>query len=199
MSKFLQCCAMAAVGAIALGSASADESKPATLPQVTVVPEVDFAKRPSLGRPAVSPDGQHIAVSVHNTEKGEDRYQLAVLHLPDLKFVSRLDMNAHFLPIDITWVDNKRLVMGIGEETAFSEAPSPTGDIIAVDIDGKNKRVLYSDMLRGSMGAQRNILKIPPGFGGISGTPDHANGHFYLTMYIPRPKAAAAMRKRTRR
>jgi len=179
---------MATIGAIGLGPiVSADEPKPASLPVVTVVPEADFAKHASLGAPAVSPDGQHIAVAVHNTENGESKYQLAVLHLPDLKFISRLDMTAHYLPIDITWVDNKRLVMGIGEETAFSETPSATGDIIAVDMDGKNKRVLYSDMLRGSMGAQRNILKIPIGFGSITGAPDHANGHFYLSVY-PAPE-----------
>ncbi len=121
-------------------------------------------------------------MSVHSEDGGESKYQLAVLHLPDLKFISRLDMTEHHLPIDITWVDNKRLVMGVGRETAFSEAPSPTGDIIAVDIDGKNKRVLYSDRARGSLGAQQNILKIPIGFGSISGTPDKANGHFYLTV-----------------
>ncbi len=166
----------------AMSCAHADEPKPTTLPSVTVVPELDFAKYPPLGQPSISPDGQHIALSVHSTDKGETKYQLAVLHLPDLKFISRLDMNQRYLPIDITWVDNKRLVMGIGEETAFAEAPSPTGDIIAVDIDGKYKRVLYSDRLRDSNTA-RNILKIPIGFGGISGKPDHANGHFYLTIY----------------
>lgn len=162
--------------------ACADEAKPQPLPQVSVIPEIDFAKHPPLGAPAISPDGQHIAVAVHNTANGEDRYQLAVLQLPDLKFISRLDMNARYLPIDITWVDNKRLVMATGEETGFSEAPSATGDIIAVDIDGKNKRVLYSDSLRGSIGAQRNILKLPPGFGSISGLPEQSNGHFYLTV-----------------
>ncbi len=31
--------------------------------------------------------------------------------------------------------------------------------------------------------AARNILKIPLGFGTISGKPEHANGHFYLTVY----------------
>jgi dipeptidyl aminopeptidase/acylaminoacyl peptidase len=184
MSKHACGVLVATIGAVGLCQiAWADEAKPATLPVVTVVPEADFSKHASLGRPAVSPDGQYIAVSVHNTENGESKYQLAVLHLPDLKFISRLDMTSHYLPIDITWVDNKRLVMGVGEETAFSEAPTATGDIIAVDMDGKNKRVLYSDMLRGSMGAQRNILKIPVGFGSISGTPDHANGHFYLSVY----------------
>ena len=166
-----------------LQAAGAEESKKIpVMPTVTAVPEIDFARHPPLGRPAISPDGQHIAVSVHNTENGDNRYQLAVLHLPDLKFVSRLDMTARYLPIDITWVDNKRLVMGTGEETGFSERPSATGDIIAVDIDGKNKRVLYSDRSRGSIAAMANILKIPPGFGTISGQPDKPNGHFYLTV-----------------
>src|SRR5579885_2734680 len=166
-----------ALGAPAGAFAAANPAAQAAMPS-----EADFARHPSLGAPAISPDGQHIAVSVHNTENGENKYQLAVLHLPDLKFESRLDMNAHYLPIDITWVDNKRLVMGTGEETAFSESPTPTGDIIAVDMDGKNKRLLYSDSKRGSIGAQRNILKIPLGFGTISGKPTHANGHFYLTV-----------------
>jgi dipeptidyl aminopeptidase/acylaminoacyl peptidase len=177
-----RCAGLIVALSLALPCAHADEAKPTTLPSVTVVPELDFAKYPPLGRPSISPDGQHIALSVHSTDKGDAKYQLAVLHLPDLKFISRLDMNQRYLPIDITWVDNKRLVMGIGEETAFAEAPSPTGDIIAVDIDGKNKRVLYSDRLRDAQTA-RNILKIPYGFGSISGKPDHANGHFYLTIY----------------
>lgn len=162
--------------------AFADEAKPVMLPTVPVVAEADFAKRPPLGAPSISPDGQHIAVAVHSEDNGESKYQLAVLHLPDLKFISRLDMVAHYLPIDITWVDNKRLVMGVGRETAFSEAPAGTGDIIAVDIDGKNKRMLYSDRSRGSVAAM-NVLKIPIGFGSISGTPDKANSHFYLTVY----------------
>ena len=160
----------------------ADEAKPVTLPKVTVVPEADFAKHPPLGAPAISPDGQHIAVSVHSEENGDSKYQLAVLHLPDLKFVSRLDMVASYLPIDVTWVNNRRLVMGTGKETAFSEAPAATGDIIAVDIDGKKKRLLYSDTSRSSMPGAMDVLRIPIGFGTISGRPDEANGHFYLTV-----------------
>ena len=171
--------------------AAADDAKPVTLPRIPVIPDADFAKHPSLGAPAISPDGQHIAVSVRSEENGEGRYQLAVLHLPDLKYISRLDMLAHYLPIDITWVGNKRLVMGTGEETAFSEAPRPTGDIIAVDIDGKNKRLLYSDTSRSSTAGTRNILSIPIGFGTISGRPDTANGHFYLTVY-PAPERGGA-------
>jgi dipeptidyl aminopeptidase/acylaminoacyl peptidase len=175
---------LAALVAFASLAASADETKPTVLAKITVIPEIDFAKHPPLGPPVLSPDGEHIAVTVKAEDKdGDNNYQLAILHLPDLKYISRLDMAPTFLPINVTWVDNKRLVMGTGKETAFAEAPSATGDVIAVDIDGKNKRLLYSYRERGSGGAgTTNILKIPMGFGAISGTPDKANGHFYLTV-----------------
>ncbi len=171
--------------------AHADPAKPVTLPKVTVVPEADFARHPTLGMPVISPDGQYIAVSVRREEDGESKYQLAVLHLPDLKYISRLDMAARYLPIDVTWVDNQRLVMGTGEETAFSEAPRATGDILAVDIDGKKKRLLYSDRSRNSTAGTTSILSIPIGFGRISGRPHAANGHFYLTVN-PAPERGGA-------
>jgi dipeptidyl aminopeptidase/acylaminoacyl peptidase len=160
----------------------ADEAKPQTLPTVKVVPEIDFAKHPPLGRPIMSPDGEHIALSVHNTENGDDRYQLAVLHLPDLKFISRLDMTPKYLPTNITWVDNKRLVLSTAKEIGQLAAPVGTGDVIAVDYDGKNKRLLYSDSSRSSISSMATLLKMPLGFAQIGGTPDVPNGHFYLTV-----------------
>jgi dipeptidyl aminopeptidase/acylaminoacyl peptidase len=173
--------ALSFIAAVVFGcsGAAADTAKPDSASPSGA----DFSRHPTLGVPVISPDGQHIAVSVHVTEKGEDKYQLAVLHLPELTYTSRLDFADSYLPIDITWVDDTRLVMSTGEETGFSEAPSSTGDVLAVDFDGKNKKVLYSDRLRNSIGAQRNILKIPMGFGMISGKPEKPNSHFYLTVY----------------
>jgi dipeptidyl aminopeptidase/acylaminoacyl peptidase len=169
------------------GAAHAETAKPA----FSAPSEADFARHPTLGPPVISPDGEHIAVSVHNTEKGADKYQLAVLHLPDLSYTSRLDFSEHYLPLDMRWVDNTRLVMSTGEQTGFAEQPISTGDVLAVDFDGKNKRVLYSDRMRDSIGAQRTILKLPVGFGVISGGPDTPNSHFYLTVY-PSPEGGGS-------
>ena len=183
MIKHACAAALIAVAALSSPAVAEDAKTPTTLPKVAAIPEVDFAKHPPLGPPALSPDGEHIAVTVKAEDKdGDNLYQLAILHLPDLKYISRLDMAPTFLPINVTWVDSKRLVMGTGKETAFAEAPRATGDVIAVDFDGKNKRMLYSFRERGSGAASMNILKIPKGFGSISGTPDKANGHFYLTV-----------------
>lgn len=156
----------------------------ADTPKLAVPSPADFAKRQTLSAPVISPDGKHIAVAVHNTEHDADKWQLAILSLPDLKYISRLDMTDRYLPIDITWVDDKRLVMGTAEETGFAEAPRATGDIIAVDIDGKHKRLLYSFGNRDSMAGATNLLRIPRGFGSISGRPAKANGHFYLTVQV---------------
>lgn len=182
MAKFTVLRLLPAIALIAcMGNAFA-EAAPTPLPKVTVVPDQDFARHPPLQAPALSPNGKYIAVAVHNTKNDADSWQLAVMRLPDLKFVSRLDMTDKYLPIDITWVDNERLVMGTGEETGLSEAPSATGDIIAVNFDGTKKRVLYSDRARNSISAMTNMLKIPRGFGRISGLPKTPNGHFYLTV-----------------
>jgi hypothetical protein len=171
--------------------AGAEEAKPQMFPTVKAVPEIDFAKHPPLGRPVMSPDGEHIALSVHNTENGDDRYQLAVLHLPDLKFISRLDMTPKYLPTNITWVDNKRLVLSTAKEIGQLAAPVGTGDVIAVDYDGKNKRLLYSDSSRSSISSMATLLKMPLGFAEIGGTPDVPNGHFYLTVN-PYPERGGA-------
>lgn len=173
---------LAAFGLFGSGVLCAADAPPPTMPTVKAVPDINFAKHPPLGAPAISPNGKYIALAVHDTHNGEDKHQLAVLHLPDLKFVSRLDMTDRYLPINITWVDNHRLVMGTGEETGFAEQPRATGDIIAVDIDGTHKRVLYSDRARSSTAAMTNMLKIPMGFGSITGLPEKPNGHFYLTV-----------------
>lgn len=189
---------LAASSLLAAGTALGAESASSGSGSFHPVPGIDFAKHSTLGAPAISPNGKYIALSVHNTEGNNDKYQLAVMQLPDLKFVSRLDMTDKYLPVDITWVSNKRLVMGTAEETGFNEAPSATGDIIAVDLDGKNKRLLYSDRARSSIGAMTNMLKIPQGFGSISGMPEKANGHFYMTVYpAPRRGGSDAQAHRT--
>lgn len=186
---------VAAAGALLAAGVFATASAGAAAPT-----DADFARHPTLGSPALSPDGQYLAVSVHEQENGENSYALAVLHLPDLKPVSKLKMNATYLPLDITWVDNRRLVLTTGQETGFAEQPAATGDILAVDFDGAHKRLLYSPDpdKRSSIGAMRTILDMPIGFAQISGTPTKANGHFYLTVYpYPRRGGADAQANKT--
>ncbi|MBS0382461.1 MAG: S9 family peptidase [Proteobacteria bacterium] len=147
------------------------------------LPISDFVKHPTLTNPVISPDGKYLAVVINeNTDSTDANFQLAVLQLPDLKPISRLDMALHYMPYNVHWVSNTRLIMGLARETGTLVAPSATGDIIAVDYDGSHKKTLYSLTHRGGTFSGVNSLDIPQGFPSIAGTPRQPNGHFYLNL-----------------
>ncbi|MBS0431369.1 MAG: S9 family peptidase, partial [Proteobacteria bacterium] len=167
---FLFLCA----GALLAGAASAAE-----------LPVSDFAKHPTLTSPSLSPDGKYLAVAVsENTDSTDADYQLAVLQLPDLKPVSRLNMAPRNVPIDIHWVSDTRLIMAVGRETGTLESPSATGDIIAVDYDGSHKKTLYSLQHRGDAYSNVNSLDIPRGSPSIAELPPKPDGHFTLNLQV---------------
>lgn len=147
------------------------------------LPVSDFVKHPTLTNPVISPDGKYLAVAVNeNTDSTDANYQLAVLRLPDLKPVSRLNMAPRFVPVDIHWVSDKRLIMALARETGTLEAPSATGDIIGVDFDGTHKKTLYSLQHRGGTFSNVNSLDIPQGWPSIAGVPNKRDGHFYINL-----------------
>lgn len=148
------------------------------------LPVSDFVKHTTLRNPVISPDGKYIAVVVDdNTDSTDANYQLAVLRLPDLKPVSRLDMTARFMPYNVHWVSGTRLIMGLARETGTLVEPSATGDIIAVDYDGSHKKILYSSYEhRGGLFGGVNSLNIPQGFATVVGIPYQPNGHFFLDL-----------------
>lgn len=149
------------------------------------LPVSDFVKHPTLTNPVISPDGKYLAVAVsENSDSTDASYQLAVLQLPDLKPVSRLSMAPRYLPIDIHWVSKNRLIMSLGRETGTLEAPSGTGDIVAVDIDGTHKRTLYSIRHRGGTYSNVNSLSIPIGSPTIAWLPNKPDDHFALNLQV---------------
>lgn len=149
------------------------------------LPISDFVKHPTLTNPVISPDGKYIAVAIsQNSDSTDASYQLAVLQLPDLKPVSRLDMAPRYLPIGIHWVSNNRLIMALGRESGTLESPSGTGDIIAVDMDGTHKKTLYSLAHRGGAFSGANSLDIPRGSPSITALPNHADNHFALNLQV---------------
>ncbi|MGN6313591.1 MAG: prolyl oligopeptidase family serine peptidase [Rhodanobacteraceae bacterium] len=160
---------------------------PGMATSATELPVSDFVKHATLMNPALSPDGKYLAVAVsENSGSSDADYQLAILHLPDLKAVSRLNMAARYVPVDVHWVSNTRLIMSIGKETGTLEQPSGTGEIIAVNYDGTQKKTLYSPDpdLRDSRWATANLQSLPRGAAEISGLPPTPNGHFYLNLQL---------------
>ena len=149
------------------------------------LPVSDFAKHPTLTNPVLSPDGKYLAVAVsQNTDDTDANYQLAVLKLPDLKTVSRLDMAPRYVPAEIHWVSNTRLIMALAKETGTLEAPSASGDIVAVDYDGSHKKTLYSIEHRGGAYSDVHSLDIPIGGASIAELPVKPDGHFKLNLQV---------------
>ncbi|HET7931492.1 MAG TPA: prolyl oligopeptidase family serine peptidase [Rhodanobacteraceae bacterium] len=158
-------------GLLLLGAATANAAE---------LPIKDFVQHPTLRNPVLSPDGKYIAVVVsENNDDINTNFQLAVLHLPDLKPVSRLSMAPRYTPINVHWVSNTRLIMETAVATGTLVLPSSTGDVIAVDFDGSHKKLLYSVYHRGN---GVHSLDIPRGSPAIAGIPHKRNGHFYLSL-----------------
>lgn len=157
------------------------------------LPVADFVKHPPLTNPVLSPDGKHLAVVVGNTKDPEDAaYFVSVLSLPDLKPIGQFGLAPRYVPVDVQWVDNTRLVMASARFTGTLEKPQRDGDILAVDIDGSHSRVLYTlqrgrrEQVTGTMlgGASYNMVKLPLGIATIANTPTQPNGHFYLNLQL---------------
>jgi dipeptidyl aminopeptidase/acylaminoacyl peptidase len=174
MRKFRLQSLICLAGLLLLGAAAASAAE---------IPIKDFIQRPTIQNPVLSPDGKYIAVVVSQTNNDiNTNFQLAVLHLPDLKPVSRLSMADRFVPVDVHWVSNTRLIMETAFATGTLVLPSATGDIIAVDYDGSHKKTLYSLRHRGGTFGGVNSLAIPQGYPGIADIPHQRNGHFYLSL-----------------
>ena len=146
-----------------------------------LLPITDFSRHPELSGPSLSPDGKLLAVSVRNTDKdGNNSYQLAVLHLPDLKPLSRLDMARRNLPGRIVWVSNTRLVVAVAYESAWLDVPQLTGQLLALNYDGSHKTTLYNLADRGNSIHSQDM---PRGAATIADVPEPRNNHIYVDLH----------------
>lgn len=118
-------------------------SVPALAQQKPVVPVEAFTKQDQFSSPRLSPDGKHIAIKVRIMRNGRMIPTLTVYSLPDLKIVSTIAMNKFEIPVGFTWATNTRLIVSKGLEVGLREAPAWTGEVVAVDIDGKRPQYLY--------------------------------------------------------
>ena len=145
-----------------------------------LLPITDFARHGELSNPSLSPDGKLLAVAVRSTDSdNNDEYQLAVLHLPDLKPLSRLKMSPHNVPGQIVWVSNTRLVVALAYASAWLDVPQMTGEIVALDYDGSHKTTIYSLANRGKSIHSQDM---PKGSASIAGMPEPRNDHLYVDL-----------------
>jgi dipeptidyl aminopeptidase/acylaminoacyl peptidase len=143
------------------------------------IPARDFARPPQMTLPSLSPTGDYLAVAVRDSVDAVDgsHYEIGVFHLPDMKPVSKLDVPEHYVPADINWVSNTRLVILPAREIGSLEAPVVGGEMMATDYDGKNQKKLFG------LSTQVWGRGTPVSCRTFSGVPDKLNGHFYVSCY----------------
>jgi len=100
----------------------------------------DFAKHPEISEAAISPTGEYLAVAALTPDGKETHLKIIPLDGSKASDI-RLGKNQHIT--DIVWSDDKRVVVSNAEKDIGEERPHSTGELYAVDIDGKNPELLF--------------------------------------------------------
>ena len=137
------------------------------------IPLRDFARRPSMFSPRLSPDGKLLAVTT-KTEDGLNA--LTVLQLSDMQTVSLLKMPRYELPISVTWVSDTRIAYAKARESGSLDQPRATGEVFATDFDGGKQKYLFGYMP--GMKRRNGVRDFAAGY--IEGVPEQRNGHVYV-------------------
>ncbi|HET8941019.1 MAG TPA: S9 family peptidase [Rudaea sp.] len=98
----------------------------------------DFARHAQYTQVKISPEGDYLAASAIVG----DQTVLSLIHLSDMKGVNVVPRNNDDLT-GFAWVAPHRLMYNVGERFGGLEAPLKTGDLYAVNADGKDAAILF--------------------------------------------------------
>ncbi len=87
----------------------------------------------------ISPDGQHYALTI----KAEDRTLLKIVRSSDNGTTAGLNPGTNRHVIDLTWVNDERLLFAVAEKIGELDQPRSTGEIFATNADGSRQELLY--------------------------------------------------------
>ncbi|NYE63681.1 dipeptidyl aminopeptidase/acylaminoacyl peptidase [Duganella sp. 1224] len=108
-----------------------------------LVPISSFARMDQYYNPVMSPDGKHLAMTVRVPVGARTVPMVSFYSLPDLKLEGTVRMPVFEVPADYTWVSNVRVLVQKAIEVGTREIPQATGELLAMDYDGKNQTYLY--------------------------------------------------------
>ena len=151
--------------------------------QTAQIPVDGFVIEDRYSSPRLSPDGRHIAIKVRMLRNGRMVPTLTVYTLPDLNLVSTMALPKWEFPLSFRWISNTRLVMAKGLEVGLREAPVATGEVVAVDLDGKQFQYLYGyDNFRASTKGDR--YGDDYGYGSVEGLVPEKSQSIFLGTYL---------------
>lgn len=103
------------------------------------IPIDAFAEHGDYLELTISPDGRHLAARVRR----DGSVYLVIFRRADREVVggARPDDNSEVH--SVTWVNNERVVFEYAEKQVGRDAPIPTGELYAVNVDGSSRKMLY--------------------------------------------------------
>lgn len=115
------------------------------------LPVLEWFQHPAFSSISLSPDGKHIAMIVPKS----DRSGLAIFAIDGMKPVLNTVQRKDEYLADVTWVSNERLVLEHGRRFDGEDQPWPTGELSALNYDGKRASYLFG--YRGAESVGSNI------------------------------------------
>jgi dipeptidyl aminopeptidase/acylaminoacyl peptidase len=103
------------------------------------LPVDDFFRHSEFDDIKISPTGEYLAASV---KLAADTGALVVLKRSDLSRVGAFRLAGRSFVTRFDWASPTRIVFSIGESAGSKTNPAPTGEVLAMDFDGKNEIVL---------------------------------------------------------
>ncbi|HEY2345775.1 MAG TPA: S9 family peptidase [Xanthomonadaceae bacterium] len=139
--------------ALSLIAASAWLSLASAMPptQASIEP---FTRQVNFAKIKISPDGKYLALTVPLG----DHTNLAVMDTATHKLVSGFAMVGKTHVSDFWWANPNRLLLTIEQKSGTLDQPVETGEVFAMDADGRNQGILFG--YRGQGKATRT--NIPP-------------------------------------
>ena len=99
-----------------------------------------FLRRDTYQDIKISPTGDYFAATVPL----EDRTILAVLRRSDMAVTAKLQIGEDTIIDQFWWVNDERVMASVAEKLGRNDQPSPTGELIAVNVDGERGKWLTS-------------------------------------------------------
>ena len=103
-----------------------------------------FLRRDGYEDIKISPTGEYYAATVPL----EDRTILVVLRRSDKAVTAKLQIGENAIVDEFWWVNDERVMASVAEKIGRNDQPSPTGELIAVNVDGERGKWLtnrYAD------------------------------------------------------
>lgn len=122
-------------------AAAADTYTPTVAPKLP--PVAAFIRDDRFESLKISPTGQYLALSVNIADTdGKTKRVLLVEERATGKRLGHFNLAGRTEVENFWWVNDHRMLISAGEKDGLLEKPQPTGELYAMDVDGKNQGIL---------------------------------------------------------